>query len=311
MSIEDGLALFLKDREKTCTSGIVRWYHSHLTAFAILLPSGLSTDLSTVTLADLDAHLVGLRSRLSPVTIRKRAAALRTFFRWCSGTKLTTGDLSAGLNLPKVGRRLPKCLKRTEVHRLLAAIEDLRERAVIELLLDSGLRLNEATQLRWRDLDFEEGTIHVSHGKGDKERYAVFGASTAASLLAWRADRLFAPDPSDRVFLGERGPLSSAGMYKLVKRVAKRAEVEMHPHSLRHTFAVFYLDAGGSIYDLSRLMGHGDIKTTTIYLDVSLESLSEKHGRFSPMNQMRSEVTPAPAGRILQLPERRRVAEKG
>jgi site-specific recombinase XerD len=293
VELQDALSKFLEDRNHRCTPRIVKWYASHINLFVQWLAERNVTALESVTTEHIHQFIASLRNReclnrkgkLSPITIHKRALAIRTFFHWAFKLKLTPSNPATSMIIPKVGRRLPKALTPAQVSTLLATQMDARERAVIMLILDSGLRLSEAANLELGDLDLERRVAHVRCGKGDKERYVVFGEDTCGALEAWLSQR-YASFGEKAVFIGLQGKLTSMGLYKLIKRVAERAGITLHPHMLRHTFATSYLDAGGSIVDLRDLLGHTDIKTTTIYLGVSLDRLREKHKTLSPVSRM-------------------------
>lgn len=293
MLITEAKAQFLEDRRRRCTPRIVQWYDSHIKLFLLWLEEQGVGDLASVTAREIEGYIASLRDRecmnrkgkMAPTTIHKRATAIRTFFHWAFKLKLIDHDVAAAIVPPKVGRRLPKALTPTEVQAVLAATITARERAVVALFLDSGLRLSEAANLEIGDLDLQRCVAHVRHGKGDKERYVVFGEDTRSALEAWLNIR-YASFGEASVFLGLQGKLTPMGVYKLIKRVATRAGVSLHPHMLRHTFATSYLDAGGSLVDLRDLMGHTDIKTTTIYVSVALERLREKHKTLSPLTRL-------------------------
>lgn len=293
MKLQDALKQFLEDRKHRCTPRIVEWYESHIKMCVIWLAERNVTALESVTAELIQQYIASLREReclnrkgkLSPATIQKRALAIRTFFTWAFKLKLIPSNPTAPVKIPKAGRRLPKALTPAQVSTLLGTPMSTRERAAIMLILDSGLRLSEAANLELSDLDLERGIAHVRHGKGDKERYVVFGDETRAALREWLNQR-HASFGEQAVFTGLQGKLTPMGLYKMIKRVAKRAGIALHPHMLRHTFATAYLDAGGSIVDLRDLLGHTDIKTTTIYLSVSLDRLREKHKTLSPVSRM-------------------------
>lgn len=293
MNTTEALSKFLEDRSRRCTPRIVHWYESHIGLFLRWLSDQEIGTLEAVTAEHIEHYIAYLRDvpclnrkgKLSPTTIRKRVSAIRTYFRWAFKLKLIEHDLAASIVPPKVGRRLPKALTPAQVKTLLSVSMSARERAAILLILDSGLRLSEAANLDIGDVDLERCVAHVQHGKGDKERYVVFSEDTSAALQAWLDER-YTNFGETGIFTGLQGKLTSIGLYKLIMRVAERAGVVLHPHMLRHTFATAYLDAGGSILDLRDLMGHTDIKTTTIYVSVSLDRLREKHKTLSLVSRM-------------------------
>jgi site-specific recombinase XerD len=293
MRLDAALAQFLKDRARRCTPRIVEWYSSHIRMFLLWASTENVSEIEAVSADHLDRFVAHSRERdqlrrpgkISPVTLKQRLSALATFFRWAYKLRLIQSNPAAELQLPKLARRLPKALTPDQVKTLLDVAMNTRERAAIYLMLDSGLRLGEVANLELQDLDLARGIAHVRHGKGDKERFVVFGEQARLALQAWLQER-YASFGETALFLGQRGKIDSQGLYKLIKHVATRAGVQLHPHMLRHTFATQYLDAGGSLVDLRDLLGHTDIRTTTIYVGVSLERLCQKHKTLSPLSRM-------------------------
>lgn len=299
ITVKEALTQFLESRRRRCVPRIVEWYASHLGLFVDWLNERGISGLRTVGERDLENYVAWLRERerftrkgkLSPVTIQKRVGALRTFFQWAHQTRLIESNPSVWLlaALPRAARRLPKTLKPEDIRALMVAEMDARERAVLSLMLDSGLRLSEVAGLEIGDMDLERGMARVRHGKGDKERWVVFGSETRAVLRAWLSARPSLNGKSgNAVFVGQRGRLSAGGLYKVIKRVAERAGVTLHPHMLRHTFATEYLEAGGSLVDAKELLGHTDIRTTMVYVSVSLERLRAKHEKLSLVNRLKT-----------------------
>ncbi len=299
MNANDALARFLASRKLRCVPRIVAWYESHLTLFLRWLEGEDVREIETVTESHLRRFIESLRNRdrltrqgkLSPVTIRMRVSAMRTFFGWLVSEGLLTTNPATRIQalLPRANHRLPKALNPNIVRKLMGAIMDRRERALVSLMLDTGLRLSEVSGLDLADLDLVRGMARVRHGKGDKERWVVFAETTQAHLESWlRLRSQGADEPA--LFIGPQGRLRPTGVYQVIKRLARRAGLGtmIHPHALRHTFATEYLNAGGQLVDLKELMGHSHIETTMIYVSVSLERVRRQHARLSLMNRLRS-----------------------
>lgn len=296
MLLSELLSAFLQDRTRRCVPRIVEWYRSHLSLFIAWLFEHETIRADLVTREQIDRYIVDLQTRecmnrvgkLSPVTIQKRITAMKTFFSWAVEIGELASDPSESVVVPRRGQRLPKALTSVHVAQLLSVELSARDRAVLFLLLDSGLRLSELAALDALDIDIVRGLVHVRHGKGDKERWSVFGARTRIALEAWMLERVRMNGHSPRLFVGKRGSLTAMGCYKLIKRVGKRAGLfaVVAPHKLRHTFATMYLDGGGSPFDLKELLGHTDIRTTMVYVSVSLERLRQKHEMLSPISRL-------------------------
>lgn len=292
MNLWQAVQLFINDRKlRDCNAGTLQTYASQLRLFVDWLESVGVVDTSALTSDCITRYLDSLREReqlrrdgkLSPVTIHKRAKHIRTFLLWL----VRRGSLSPDVldfPVPKIRRRLPKSLKPDEIDLLLSASLSTRDRAIILLMLDTGLRLSEVAALVLDDLDFRRGMIHVRHGKGDKERYVLFGAVCAEHLQAWLAERR---TEHQALFVDKWGkPLTAGGVYKIVRRAARSVGLKIHPHQLRHTFATEFLDAGGQVTDLQKLLGHSDINTTMIYSNVSLGAIRQRFGSLSLVNRL-------------------------
>lgn len=288
MLLSRAVQLFLISRQARCTPGAIKNYASQLYLLRDWLAARAKNDLATITPQDLEAYVYELQTRsqlrragkLSPITIHKRIRGLKTFFAWASeqgfsenpSTQLRTNG----------ARRLPKLIARESLKKLLDAPANDRDRAILFLFLDSGLRLGELSALLVQDIDLAAGTVHVRHGKGDKERYAVFSEKTGQALTSYLGLR-----SSGALFLDLKGQkqLTAKGIYKVVKRLAQSVGIysEVSPHRLRHTFATLFLNRGGKIHVAQKLLGHESITTTMIYVGVTMEEMKQEHSRFSPL----------------------------
>lgn len=297
MKLREAIELFLVSRTRRgCNAGTVKGYTNRLRWLSQYLATIGIEDITAVTQPVLEAYSDYQRTRnkqqqdrlLSSVTVHKCLMDLRTFFSWAREAGIVSESPAAKLAIPRVGRRLPKALKPHQVMRLLQLAMEPREKAIIYVMLDTGVRLSEAAGFDVADLDLARGTALVRQGKGDKDRLVMFNERTADVLRAWLAVRTAAADnPALFVDYMQRR-FSAQAMYRAIKRVAVAAGIEavMRPHVLRHTFATLYLDNGGAIQDLSALMGHTHISTTMIYWSVSSKVLHRKHVRFSPIGRM-------------------------
>lgn len=245
-----------------------------------------------VTRRDLRSYLAALdRAGYARRTIARKASVLRRYFHWAQRTGRTDHDPSAALSAPRGNATLPRVLSADELDGLVEGgprSEDrpeieLRDRAVVELLYGSGLRVSELCGLRRADLSGPTGTISV-WGKGDKQRRVPISDPAAAALAAWIADGrphlVTEETPDDRVFLNRRGrALSPRDVRRLLDR---RSPTPTHPHALRHTFATHLLDGGADLRAVQELLGHADLATTQIYTRVSRERMREVHRSTHP-----------------------------
>lgn len=292
MNLRSQIEIFLSDRKgRDCNAETLKTYRSQLSLFVMWADGAGVVETKSITPDAISTYLNSLREReqmrrdgkLSPVTIHKRAKSLKTFLIWLARRELVCRDVLLSFPMPKRRLRLPKALTPRQIEILWSAEMSKRDRAIVCVMLDAGLRVSEVSGLVLDDLDFERGMIHIRHGKGDKERYALFSLVASEHLQAWLAER---KSESRAVFVDEFGvPLKSGGAYKVVYRVSRSVGLKIHPHQLRHTFATEFLDAGGLITDLQKLLGHNDVNTTMIYSSVSLGSVRKRFASLSVVNR--------------------------
>jgi integrase/recombinase XerD len=219
-------------------------------------------------------------------------SALRRFYRHLVLTGQATADPTARLASPKLGRPLPKSLTELEVEALLAAPDTgtplgLRDRAMLEVLYASGLRVSELVGLPLARVNLRQGVVRVL-GKGSKERLVPLGEEAVAWLECYldeaRPDILRGRS-SEAAFVTPRGgAMTRQSFWHLIKRYATRAGIarRLSPHTLRHAFATHLLDHGADLRALQMLLGHSDLSTTQIYTHVMRERLKELHQRHHP-----------------------------
>ncbi len=226
------------------------------------------------------------RRGLAPKSLQRRLSACRSLYRWL----LKQGRIAAlpteGVRAPKASRKLPQVLDVDEAVQLVEVATDvplgLRDRALLELLYSSGLRLSELCALRWRDLDFEQGLVSVL-GKGSKQRIVPVGSHARNALQAWRTESAGSSDGF--VFPGRGGKQISARAIQLrMKRLALRQGVlkRIHPHLLRHSFASHVLESSGDLRGVQELLGHSDIATTQIYTHLDFQHLAKVYDAAHP-----------------------------
>jgi integrase/recombinase XerC len=224
-------------------------------------------------------------------SIARRLAAVRAFFRFCTRTKRITHDPTLGILTPKVRRSLPTHLSLDDVDRLLAvahgdSLLGLRDRAMLELLYSSGLRVSELTGLDWERLDSESASVRVL-GKGRKERVVPVGRPALRALASYRAACVAAGlatshGPVFRNYAG--GRLSARSVARLMARyvTASASPAKATPHALRHTFATHLLGAGADLRAIQELLGHASLSTTQRYTHVDLRRLMDTYDRAHP-----------------------------
>jgi integrase/recombinase XerC len=226
------------------------------------------------------------RRGYSASTLRGIASAWRSFFRWLAREGEVSTNPAIGLRSPKVKRKLPEVLDADEMATLVEVpgedAESVRDRALLELLYSSGLRVAELCGVRWRDFDAGDGTLRVT-GKGNKTRIVPVGAKALAALAALREqDRCNDGDPLVR---GKRGaPLTPNGVRARLRRRAQEQGVwkRVYPHLLRHSCASHLLESSGDLRAVQELLGHADIGTTQIYTHLDFQHLAKVYDAAHP-----------------------------
>jgi integrase/recombinase XerD len=279
--------------ERGLAAKTVEAYARDLAGFARLLVRRGVRRPERIGAAEVRAHLVELAERrLSAKSQARALAAIRGFLRFLAGRGLLGDDPARRVSIRRPSDALPKALAAGEMNSLLAQpsetdLRGLRDRALLEVLYASGLRVSEAVTLRGEQLDLAAGFVTVL-GKGGKERVVPLGRQARTALeqyLARERPRLLRGRPSPFVFLGPRGrPLTRQAVWKLVRRRARAAGVgkKVSPHTLRHTFATHLLGGGADLRIVQTLLGHADIGTTQVYTHVAPARLREVHRRHHP-----------------------------
>ncbi len=207
--------------------------------------------------------------KLAPATVNLHISAFVTFFKFIAPKKKVMQNIGKVKNVSK----LPVVLTKDEVIRMINLTENLKHRAIIEVLYSSGVRLEECINLTLHNINRKEMLLHVERGKGRKERYTIFGKRTLETLL----DYYHLYKPSHYLFEGRDGKsISSRMVGKVVGDAALRAKIAkgVSPHTLRHTFATHLLEQNVNLRVIQKLLGHSSIKTTVIYTHVSNITIS-------------------------------------
>jgi integrase/recombinase XerD len=267
-------------------------YRSDLTLFARALAHHGGT-LAAAGAADIQEYLAARHRRGPRFSARSQArllSALRRYYRFLVRERLRADDPTALIEAPRLGRPLPKSLAAADVGRLLEAPDTgaalgLRDRAMLELMYASGLRVSELVRLSAHQLSLARGVVQVT-GKGGRERLVPIGEEARHWLeryLRRSRPELAGHAPVEALFLSVRGQaMTRQNFWQLVRRYARAAGITapLSPHTLRHAFATHLLEHGADLRAVQMLLGHRDLSTTQIYTHVTrarLKSLHEKH----------------------------------
>jgi len=284
----------------------VRNYMNDLAAFMkFLSETDRITQLSSPSRQELRSYLAWLANRgYEKASIGRKLTALRMFFGWMQETdRIATNDTDM-VSAPRQPRRLPYVVSQAEIERLLitpntSTTLGLRDRALLELLYASGIRVSEATSINVPDLDLDTRECTV-FGKGSKQRIVLLGSSAAQWLRNYLSDarpKLVTRQSGDALFLNKLGGrLTERGIQMIVKKHAMNAglDAEFHTHNLRHSFATHLLDGGADLRVVQDLLGHESPATTQIYTHVSAEQARKVYLGAHPGNALRRTRSESP-----------------
>lgn len=233
----------------------------------------IKKDLNTVNSEDIVSYLSHKKETgIKNTSLNSIYASLKYYFSTYKKT-----NLMQDIKPPKKEKYLPTVLTKPEVKALFGAITDKKHRLMIELLYSSGLRVSELCNLKKEFIDFNEGIIRVSGGKGKKDRIVIVSKKWISEYKAFEA-KFFKKVSSSYAFCKKNGtPYSSDTIQKMIKKYAQLAGIhkKVTPHTLRHSFATHLLEAGENIRKIQELLGHSSLSTTQIYTKVSTEELKK------------------------------------
>lgn len=275
----------------------LRAYRSDIGRFADYLDRRGISNLGETGAEVLHDYTVHLRNEgLATATIRRAHSALRAYFRFLVTEGIVEEDPTGRMDRPGADRRLPEFLSQAEASLLVEAVDPdssayWRDRAVLELLYATGMRVSELTGLSLGDLDAEDGSCLV-FGKGGRERLVPVGTlalEVVGRYLATVRPRLDRGRGEGAIFLNQRGTrLSRMSVWTIVSRAARRAGIDrrISPHTLRHSCATHLLEGGADLAAVQELLGHADISTTQVYTHLDREYLRATHRRCHPRSDV-------------------------
>ena len=268
-------------------------YASDLTLFSTWLKAKQAKNLLAVGRGDVEAYLAFKFSQnASSRSSARLISSLRKFYLWLLRQGKIGHDPCATLQSPHLGKPLPHSLTESDVESLLAAPDiqqplGLRDRAMLELLYATGLRVTELISLHLVQVNLRQGVVRVV-GKGSKDRLVPIGEEAESWLNAYLQESrpaLLGQRVSDDLFVTERGAaMTRQAFWYLIKRYALKAGIVKHlsPHTLRHAFATHLLNHGADLRVVQMLLGHSDLSSTQIYTHVAQQRLKELHQRCHP-----------------------------
>jgi len=274
--------------QKNCSANTVKGYRRDVLQFINFLKKKKINSFKSISYENLLSYLGYLRNYgYSETTIGRKVASLKSFFKFLSARKIIKSNPVALLSSPKKPDRLPDFLTVEEVEKILNIPSEknwqsLRDKAILELLYSTGIRVGELTSLKIGDIDFFQELIKVK-GKGKKERIVPVGSYALKALIEYIEKR---PDKKEKsVFLNKYGkPLTERSVERIIDKYSKKAGIgkKITPHTFRHTFATHMLDRGADLRTVQELLGHERITTTQIYTHLTVEKLKEFYNKTHP-----------------------------
>ncbi len=279
--IEDGLS-----------ANTLAAYRRDLTLYAQWLAASHQRSLNDSAEADLHAHSVARHAGSKATSANRRLSVFKRYFRWALREHLVQADPTQRLQNARQPMRVPKTLSEAQVEALLAAPDTetplaLRDRAMLELMYASGLRVSELVTLKSVHVSLSDGVLHIT-GKGSKERLVPFGEEARSWLLHYMTNAravILGGQSTDALFVTAHGRSMTRQMFwLLIKKHALAAGITspLSPHTLRHAFATHLLNHGADLRAVQMLLGHSDISTTQIYTHVARERLRVLHAAHHP-----------------------------
>lgn len=255
----------LSRKAKLCSPSTIEWYERMLKPFV--------SDYQ-LTSRGVRAFIAGIADRdVEPSTVHAYARAVRAFVRFAYREGYIDEEIE--IDMPRKRQKHMPTLDQSEIQDVLEVCT-VRDRAMVLLLLDSGMRRGEALALDWQDIDFDTGSVLIRNGKGGKARTAAIGIRTRRALIKWRRE-----NEGREVF-----SLKASGCSTLFTRLSEKSGVHIHPHKCRRTFATLALRNGINLFALQRLMGHSTLEMTRRYAEQIDSDLLEAHREAGPVDSL-------------------------
>lgn len=294
--MRDAIETFLQflELEKGYSGNTLAAYRNDLEQFAQAMKEEGISSWEQVNQDVIIDYIMSLREReYASSTVARKIAALKSFFHFLAAEEIISDDPTLNLDSPKVKKRLPVTLSYEEVERLLDAPKGsspkaIRDKALLELLYATGMRVTELVSLDLEDINLASATVRVRQGKGSKERIIPIHSRAVEALREYlaKARRMLLKSPEERaLFLNHRGErLTRQGLWLIIKQYVREAGIktEVTPHTLRHSFATHLLNGKADLRHVQELLGHANISTTQIYTHISSERLREIYDESHP-----------------------------
>ncbi len=228
-----------------------------------------------------------IRYGMRPSSIGRKLSSLRTFYKFLKAENLVSRTPFLAVHNPKIRKNIPDVVSEKKMLELLEKWHPVKEierrnKAIVELLYSSGLRVSELISVKRKDIDYENRTIRVV-GKGNKERIVLFGEKASQAIGLYMHSKRIKDSPY--IFTSTTGkPITRRAVWSMIKKVFEQMSMlyGIHPHTLRHSFATHLLNHGADLMSIKELLGHSSIKTTSIYTNVSLQEIKRVYRKTHP-----------------------------
>ena len=279
--------------EKRVSDNTIQSYEQDIEWFRQYLDKKKIFSFRKVNLEVLEGFLRSeSRREIAPTSLARKISALRTLFQYLVRERIVPENFAKLIDSPRIQRKIPEILDEQEIESLLRAPDitkplGLRDKAILELLYASGLRVSELTSLEFSHLDLDNTMLRL-WGKGFKERVVPFGEEAKDALLGYfqgGREHILKGQTSRYIFIGPSGhALTRQNIWSMIKKYASKAGIakRITPHTLRHTFATHLLENGADLRVVQEFLGHSDIVTTQIYTHISRKTLREAYLRSFP-----------------------------
>ena len=283
--------LYLHNIKKTSENTEMSYRRDLVKVMNYMQEQGIE-DVRKITATNLNSYILYLeKNKFSAATISRNIASLKAFYYYMSKEGLVAEDVAETLHAPKIEKKMPEILSTDEVVRLLEqpsgdTAKEIRDKAMLELLYATGIRVTELITLKLSDVNLQMGYI-VCRDNG-KERVIPFGNEAKSALIRYlegTRSAMIKDAESEYLFANCSGqPMSRQGFWKLIKYYAKKAGIvaDITPHTLRHSFAAHLVENGADLRSVQEMLGHSDISTTQIYVNMNRNRLREVYAKAHP-----------------------------
>ncbi len=267
-------------------------YRRDLEKVRLFLEARGITDVRKASAKDLQEYISSLEGQhFAAATVSRNIASIKAFFHYLESEGILSEDISGVLKAPKIEKKIPEILSMEEVVRLLEqpsgnTPKEIRDKAMLELLYATGIRVSELISLQLTDVNMRAGSI-ICRDR-NKERIIPFGKAAKKALMKYlngTREEMLENKKADALFVNCSGqPMSRQGFWKLIKYYAKKADIkaDITPHTLRHSFAAHLVENGADLKSVQEMLGHSDISTTQIYANLNYHHIREVYAKAHP-----------------------------